>query len=70
MFNIKYFNMTTVTREGKITESNSKDGKFTAEQKKNLKSLKGGDKIYFDNVLVSGFDSITRNIGEKMYIVE
>ena len=69
-WNINYkmveFTVSTINEQGKVVENISTSNKFTEAQKDQIKKLKSGQKIYFENIKVKDMDGNTRNIGVIM----
>ena len=69
-WNINYemveFTVSTINEQGKVVENISTSNKFTEAQKDQIRKLKSGQKIYFENIKVIDMDGNTRNIGVIM----
>jgi len=69
-WNINYkiieFTVSTTNEQGKVVENISTSKMFTEAQKSQIRKLKSGQKIYFENIKVIDMDGNTRNVGVIM----
>ena len=70
VFNIVGFNLSTIDENGNYIENYSKSSKLTEVQKEQIKNLKPGDKVYFENILGETFDGRLRNLGKMMFKIK
>ena len=61
-FTLNSFTMTSISKKGEIKESKASSDRFTNEQINQIKSLDAGDKIYFEDIIVTGPDGTVRNL--------
>ena len=53
-----------------MIENKSTSNLFTDEQKKQIKLVNSGDKIYFENIKAIAIDGTLRNYGTLMLTIE
>lgn len=68
-YRIKGFDLIYAPRSGPALSAQSNNNKFTAEQKKILTRMKGGDRLFFSNVKVKMPDGSTRQISGNFTIL-
>ena len=69
-FKIISFTVSTVDKNGKFIENKSTSGRFSEAQIEQIRKLKSGDKIYFENIVARDPYGTNRKLGILMFRIE